>query len=349
MHTSATVRECVCVLYTYYERRACSSDTMKWLNSNKTVLYIVHSFHVDNNHFQFFNFTSVKCSMLRLFYFMCKVRGWDTHRYSLQFFLFFLWNSTDDFKVFFYFLFICQSIVFMYARRHKYFNLLKLLENEAYSIDTCVLERTVLLLALIRVKDIALNEFKVKLLFGKLGSGEFYDSASPFLFVCLFDCMSMRYFLFCCESGSDGGGAGDDNGFVLYRFPKGSWLCDFYSVGWHDCYMFSFVLFFDLVHACWWQHDFASYVAVIDAPLPSPVITVSFGHSIVCLIFDLSSGTLRYYRTLNHTNEHVRLVKCADTLCEKWSHIVDESKHILLYVRLYVGHRVRPVVIFNSL
>lgn len=75
----------------------------------------------------------------------------------------------------------------MYARRHKYFNLLKLLENEAYSIDTCVLERTVLLLALIRVKDIALNEFKVKLLFGKLGSGEFYDSVSPFLFVCLYE------------------------------------------------------------------------------------------------------------------------------------------------------------------
>lgn len=60
---------------------------------------------------------------------------------------------------------------------------------------TRVLERTVLLLALIRLKDIALNEFKVKLLFGKLGSVEFYDS--DFFFSISFVCMSMRsLFLF---------------------------------------------------------------------------------------------------------------------------------------------------------
>lgn len=91
------------------------------------------------------------------------------------------------------------------------------------------------------------------------------------------------------------------------------------------------------------------------SPLPSPVITVPFGHSIVCLMFDLSSGTLRYYRTLNHANEHVRLVKCFDTLCEKWPHSCEQAYPFecplleCVCVFLLVGQRVRPVVMFNSL
>lgn len=164
-----------------------------------------------------------------------------TDRDSLRFSRSFLWNSTDDFKIF-RLSFHLSVYCFHVRAQYKYFNLLKLLENEAYSIDTCVLERTVLLLALIRVKDIALNEFKVKLLFGKLGFVEFYDFAS-FLFVCLHEYATLFSDLFCCASGGGGddGGAGDDNGFALYcqQSLKGSWRCDFFSVGWHDCCVFS--------------------------------------------------------------------------------------------------------------
>lgn len=194
---ACTRRLCVCAFMcaNVCIRDTCSGDTMKWLNSNKIVLYILYiSFHVDNNHFQFFNFTSVKCSMHRLFYFMFKSeRGWD--RKSL--FAFFSSSEIQPMisKFFSSFLFICQSIVFMYAYNTNTLICWSYLKMECIRL-TRVLHRTLLLLALILVKDIALNEFKVKLLFGKLGSVEFYDS-DFFLFisfVCFYE-YALAFFL----------------------------------------------------------------------------------------------------------------------------------------------------------
>lgn len=116
-----------------------------------------------------------------------------------------------------------------------------------------------------------------------------------------------------------------------------------------------FLFFFDLANACWWQHVFSSYFAVVVViAITVNVITVSLGHSIVCLMFGWSLGTVRYYRTFNNTKKaygHIQLMKKKIPIflwyaMWKMGACMSVCPPLCVYV---CDVFVRPIVIYNSL